>query len=122
MSTKQKILDALGCALDEISEDRLVDILLDAYKRKEQRIKNLEAENVTERQRLDAEIERCQIARHEMRSNPLYGASGEYFFLGTGWRRLRVQIEGGCRISAFEVVGNVDYVCRQVSQEEYNNK
>ena len=42
--TKQKILNALDCALGDLSEGRLLDILLDAYQAKKNEIGRLESE------------------------------------------------------------------------------
>ena len=93
MTTKQKILAALDCALDDLSEERLVDILLDAYERKKARIVELEAENAAERQRIHAERKALQREQHRLSSDPLYGARGEYFFTLDG-RYFSVSISG----------------------------
>jgi hypothetical protein len=73
MTVKTKILEALNITFDDISEDRLLDILLDAYKSKDQAILRLEGENACERERMRGEY-------HRMRSDPLYCREGAYYF------------------------------------------
>ena len=80
MSTKQKIIDALGCALDDISEDRLLDILLDAYEAKKHEIEVLEGANAREREDMYHERERMREEYRCMRSDPLYSPEGVYYF------------------------------------------
>ena len=67
MTIKQKLLDALGNTLDHISEERLIDILLDAFKAKQDEIEKLRSENSYERQRLRQERDTLENERLRMR-------------------------------------------------------
>ena len=93
MTSKAKILEALDIALDDVSEDCLLDILLDAYKSKDQAILRLEGENAREREDMHQERERMREEYDRRRSDPLYcTAIGEYYFIDNGCRyRVRVQ-------------------------------
>ena len=116
MTTKDKILKALDCALDDISEGRLVDILLDAYKAKNRRIEELEAENESERQGLHRDREGIRQELHKMRCDPLYGAGGDYFFVCDG-RRYHVRVQG--RVDMYERRGTVDYAAQSISPGDF---
>ena len=117
MSVKQKILDGLGCALDHISEERLIDILLDAYKAKQKRIEALEGENAHEREMLHAEHESLRREQHKMRSDPLYCASGRYYF-GVNKMRFVVDVQCG-QISMFQRESRVDVRAQQFTAVEF---
>ena len=117
MSVKEKILDALDVAIDDVSELRLVDILLDAYKLKVKRIEELNAENAMERERLYAERDMMAQERHKMRSDPLYCAAAEYYFSCDG-RKFGIHIQGP-RIDMFERRNNVDIRAQQLSRSEW---
>jgi hypothetical protein len=80
MSAKEKILEVLDCALDDLSEERLLEILLDAYQEKRRTIANLEHECTAVRRQLHDEKERIRDEHARMRNDPLYTATGEYFF------------------------------------------
>lgn len=120
MSTKQKILVILDDVLDDVSEQRLLDILLDAYQARQAEIKKLKSEIAYERENLHRLQESTTDEYRRMRSDPLYGAFGEYFFELPGKQRqffcVRVQ---GKRFEMFERKGNVDFMCRQMSREEW---
>ena len=117
MSIKQKLIDALDCTIEDINEDRLVDILLDAYKTRGDQITHLEGENAQERERLYAEFESIKREQKRMREDPLYCATGEYFFNCNGHNfGVRVQ---GYRIDAFERQGNIDFAGREMSLAEW---
>lgn len=107
MKTKQKILAALDCALDDINEDQLIDILLDAYKAKKDRISQLEGENCHERMIMHSERENMHREYQRMRSDPRYFATGEYFF-AVNQHKIGVIIQSG-KISVYERVKHVDY-------------
>ena len=117
-SVKQKLLRALDCLLDDISEERLVDILLDAYKAKRDRITELEGENARERVLLQTEREQIHDAHRRMNSDPLYGASGRYYFV-VNKRKFCVQIEGGRRIQMFERQAHIDFAAEQIRAEDF---
>ena len=117
MSVKQKILDGLGCALDHISEERLIDILLDAYKAKQRHIEQLEGENAHEREMLHAEHESLRREQEKMRRDPLYCAHGRYFFAVNG-RRFIVDVQGG-QIDMCEREKRIDVRAQRLSAEEF---
>ncbi len=112
MTNKQKLLDALGCALDEINEDRLIDILVDAYKAKKQRIVELESANCLERQRLHDERNSLLDERRRMREDPTYWVHSRYCFNHNG-KGFFVMIDGP-RVSLYESLGNADIIAQPV--------
>lgn len=117
MTVKDKILAALGCALDEISETRLIDILLDAYEKKKQRIAVLEGENAHERARLEFEHDKMREEYRRMLNDPLYCAGGEYFFCLDG-RRFCFRVQGH-HVEMFERRGIHDFAAIQHSAREW---
>lgn len=119
MKTKQKILEALDCALDEISEERLLEILMDAYKAKKDRISQLEGENCHEREVMHHERQKMHEEYRRMRDDPLYCASGRYFFL-VNHHKISVYIQG-TKIEAFERVGQTDYAAEQLPPAEWHS-
>ncbi len=100
MNTKQKILDALDIAIDDLSEDRLIDILLDAYKDTRRQLNEVKFENARERETIRRERERMQEDHRRMREDPLYCAQGEYYFVYDK-RMFGVRIQGR-KIDMFE--------------------
>lgn len=116
MSTKQKILKAIDCTIDDIGEDRLIDILLDAFKAKKARIAELENQIGAVARELHALEEARREEYRRMRSNPLFGASGEYYFLCRD-RKFRVLVRGS-DIQLFERSerpAGVDYASIQIN-------
>ena len=123
MTTKQKILDALNLTLDHIGEDRLLDILLDAYKAKDRRISDLERENESEHRtlRLQQESIREEIGR--MRRDPTYGAVGDYFFelQGICKGKIRVTVSTLGRVDVFQMgAEGVEYLCTPRKDPRYS--
>lgn len=116
MPHKQKLLDALNITFDDLSEDRLLDILLDAYKAKKQRIAALEVENAQERERLQNDLECVRRERQRMREDPLYCVAGEFFFKGRSCI-IGVVVRGG-HIQAFERQSGIDYLAAPATCEE----
>lgn len=78
MDAKQKLLEALCITFDDLSEARLLDILLDAYKAKKERIVQLEGENAHEREVLQSEREALLAERRRMQTDPTYFVSGDF--------------------------------------------
>lgn len=117
MTTKSKILAALNCTLDDLDEGRLLDILLDAYKRKQETIEALAAENAAERERLDSDLDAIRRERRRMMTDPTYGAEGEYYFYRDGrWFVVRVR---GRAIAMFERRDGVDLLAEPVPLEKW---
>jgi hypothetical protein len=117
MNTKEKILAALNCALDDIAEDRLLDILLDAYRAKKARIAELEVANEAEREKLQYAHDALHREQIRLRHDPLYGAAGAYYFKVNG-RRFGVTVVGS-KIEMFERVRGVDFSAQQMSLAEW---
>lgn len=117
MNTKKRILEALDCALDDISEERLLDILLDAYHSKKKEIERLQGENSHEREMLHSEREQCLEDRRRMLRDPLYGATAQYYFLVNG-HRIGVTVIGS-RIDVFERQKNIDFSAQQITFEDF---
>ena len=96
MSIKSKLLEAVGTVdIADIGNEALVDILVSKICALEKTIQQLHGENAAERERLYREIEAAKRDRNEMRSNPLYGAHGEFYFLGLDDRRYQLIMQGG---------------------------
>lgn len=121
MNNRSRILEALGDVVDDISEERLLDILLDSYAAKKQRIKELEGENAHERQALHDDRERLHEEMRRMRSDPLYGACGDYYFT-VGGRYFRFHVHGGRVDMLEECKGNISYAAQQMSLEAWAQK
>lgn len=100
MDSKQKLLEALNITFDDLSETRLLDILLDAYKSKKERIAQLESENAHERDTLRADREALLSERRRMQTNPTYFVSGDFLFRCRD-RRFCVTIANG-HVQMFE--------------------
>jgi hypothetical protein len=119
MNTKQKILDALGCTIEDISKARLIDVLLDAFKVKQAEIEKLRGENGHEREMMHAERELMKRDHQRMRSDPTYcGPIGRYFFVGKDGRKFWGRLQNG-RLELFERVKNVDFPACEVANGEW---
>lgn len=117
MTTKEKILAALDCALEDLSDDRLLDILLDAYESKKKAIKDAEARWAE--MRFDREQLRADV--HRMRTDPLcYTVAGQYHFR-EGNRKFCVVINGR-DLTMYERRGIVDYSMPQITGAEFYGK
>lgn len=119
MSNKQKLLDALGCTIEDVNEDRLVDILLDAYAASQKRISELMAENAQERLHLRADQQALIDDRRRMREDPTCWVQGFYHFLGQGSRRIFVHVDGP-RVKVYERAQNIDYLAQPLSPAEFD--
>lgn len=112
MSTKQKILAALDCALDDLSEARLLDILLDAYDRKKKTIAALEIESASQQNT----ISRLQSERMH---NCARTITGEYFFIVND-RKIAVSI--GNHVGIYQRSGGTDWVGYQLPRELWDKR
>ena len=115
---QQKLLKALDLTLDDLSEERLIDVLLDNYKFKAEQVETLANENLHEREQIQGERDAMRKEHHDMRCNPLYGPTGEYFFACEG-HRYRLIVEGGRRLQLFKKQPGAEYVARSISREEF---
>ena len=118
MDNKQKILEALDVAIDDIKESRLLDILLDAYKDQKRQIAELKAENSAERESMYHERESMKAEHRRMREDPLYCASGNYYFVCNG-RRFVVSVQG-FKMEMFEQNESIHHFAQQLSPSEFN--
>lgn len=124
MTVRDKILEALG-DIDNISDERLCDLLLDAFNAQRKQIERLGVENSAERIALHNEREQLRQEMHKMRSDPLYGAAGQYFF-NVNRRYFHVTIEG-THIHMCESMKQassvwVDYLGYQMTREAWLSK
>ena len=119
MKTKQKILEALGIALDDVNEDRLLDILLDAYKAQKDQIVQLRGENAHERLCLQSDRDNMREEMRRIRHDSTYGSVGEYFFI-INQHRIGVIVRAG-HVSLYERIKNVDYSGQQMSRSEWEH-
>ena len=113
-SIKQKLIAALDIALEDVGEDRLLDILLDAYASKKREIEKLKNENAGERQYLRKQHDDLVREQHRLRSDPTYGARGEYFFAREGGYKFRVSVTAG-GVDLFEYRLGVEYCILSLS-------
>lgn len=118
MSTKTKIIDALGCALDDVPEDLLLDILLDAYAAKKNEIGRLNREVDMAHAETHREHERMKEERHRMRSDPTYCLDGAVvYFLASG-RPFSVVVQNR-HVNLHERMGEIDVAAQSVSLVEW---
>ena len=120
---KEKLLDTLDFALDDVSEERLLDILLDAYNAQKREIERLRGENAREAQRLHDQHDALMRERRELRYNPLCGASGSWFFTANG-QYFSVSAAGGIiREATLRVKAkgqDVVYAAQQMTPEQWD--
>jgi hypothetical protein len=122
MTIKQKILAALDCDLESLTESRLLDILLDAYASKQKRIDDLERENSAERQSLRDQHELLDRVQRGIRTDPLYLSVGQYFFVLPNQQKVRVSVSGGQNIMLMVDSAGDCYLCPQITSEEYHKR
>jgi hypothetical protein len=119
---KEKLLDTLDFSLDDVSEERLLDILLDAYNGQKKEVERLRSANVGEALRLHEQQNALIRERRELRYNPLYGASGSWFFTANG-QYFSVSAAGGkIREAALRVKAkgqDVVYAAQQMTQQQW---
>jgi predicted nucleic-acid-binding protein len=109
MSTKEKILAAFEGALDELSETVLIEMLLDAYRSRGERIAELEREINANAKEFRIDRENFIRERNEMYTNPIKWPRGRYEFIDcVPARRLVVSIEAG-EIQLSEMRDGVEY-------------
>lgn len=119
-AVRDKILEALG-HIDNISDERLCDLLLDAFAEQRKRIEQLEVENSAERIALHNEREQLRQEVHKMRSDPLYGAGGTYFFT-VNKRFFHVEVQGTqILLAESDKKRSVDYMAQQLSRIEWES-
>lgn len=104
-----------------IKEDAPTDVLLDLigeilqYQNK--KIKSLSAENAHERLVIKAEYDRLKSERKEMARNPLYGATGEFCFVGADSLKIRLTVRSGIVVDAIQRTKKADYALMQLSPD-----
>lgn len=121
MSVKTKLLEAVGdIDISDIGEEALVEILVNKITSLEKRIKELHGENGRERQRLHDETEALHRERREMRRNPMYGAYGEYYFIGRKNSCFQVSMRAGNILELIEREKKINYQLQRISGEQWN--
>jgi hypothetical protein len=125
MSIKDKLLEALELDPELLSDDRLLDLLLDAHARRQQRINELERERAGQQLAHQRSMEALQEERERARRDPLYTAPGEYFFyyewtagLDRYSQRFVVRIVGRA-VTMSERKQGYDMMIQQVSREDF---
>ena len=103
-------------------KEKLLDILLDAYRERKEEIEQLRSANAREAQRLHDGHEALMRERQELRYNPLYGANGRWFFTANG-QYFSVSITGGqIREATLRVKAkgqDVEYAAQPMTPEQW---
>lgn len=119
MSVKEKLLEAVGdIDICDIGEEALVGILVNKITALEEDIKRLNGANAHERLMLDSQQRLIQEERQMMRRNPLYGAEGNYFFLGRKTSRFHIHVTGSI-IELSEREKRIDFRLQQISPQQW---
>ena len=113
MSIKQKLLDSLNVTLEDISMERLIDILLDTYKAKCQYIKKLEGENAHEREQLESARKAIGQEMDRIRCDPTLLCAKEYNFISRNKIKFTVQIVNS-KVILIERVGPINYPMEEI--------
>jgi hypothetical protein len=122
MSVKQKLLEAVGqIDIRDIGEEALIDILVNKIEALEKNIKELHSENGAEKQRLIDATERMHCEIKEMNSNPMYGASGRYYFLGRNKERICLYMLGGKIVEMFERYKKIDFCMQHITSKQWES-
>lgn len=121
MGIKEKLLQAVGeVDIQDIEAEALVDILVSRINVQNKMIRDLNSKNGMERQRLHDETEALHRERQKMRSDPKYGAYGEYFFLGRNNIRVTLSMQSGqIKYMSERSKGN-DWHMQQITLEQWN--
>jgi len=113
---KSKLLEALsGRDIRDVGEEALVDILVNKIKALEEGIEQLKSENAFERARLHSLQQDLVIEQRRMRTDPLYGAQGCYYFLGAEKRRYVVEIGHGYSVTLYERYKKNNWAMQQIN-------
>lgn len=130
MTMREKLLEALEFDPELMTDEQLLALLLDAHARRQQRINELERERAGQQLAHQRSMEALQEEHHRMRSDPLSGAAGEYFFChewspsleslqAEHYRQQFVVRVAGRSIEMRERKQGYDMAIRQVSREEF---
>lgn len=119
-TTKDKLLEILGdFAVDDLSTDRLLDVLADKLKRQEESIEQLLHKNDSEYRQIRQERETLQREYQELRRNPATIFGGPFFFIGDKGAKYFVQINRG-HVEAFEErEKGIHYPLQRITHEQY---
>lgn len=118
MSIRDKILSALTSTLEDLSEERLVDILIDELKSARAEVERRAGENIAEYQRLQQDREHNREEYLKMHREPLYCVKGEFHFATADDRFFCIHVQG-TQLGMFERRLNVDYQVPRISHEEW---
>lgn len=125
MILRTKLLDAIGqlTELDELSDDVLVDVLVKRLRRTKSELDEARAAIFKEGIRADRIQKEMLDERHRIRTDPLYAAHGDFYFMDRiSDRILIVSIGGAHNIRVFERKDRIDYILTQISAAEYQQR
>ena len=115
------IRDILLAAISDMSNESfsnavLAQILIDQLKANEKRIKQLQDCSAAEKEQLHADRERMREEYRRMKSDPLYGNTGIFYFADPPDETIIVTISGS-KIQVCRRKNNIDYLLQQISVE-----
>lgn len=125
MTIKEKLLAAIAdLELLDLGEEALVDILIGRIKTLESRLVVKHGENAREKELLKRDHEYLNDERKKLRTDPLYGAIREYYFLDGNGGRLCLKVMSGRNITLERYPGGKNYaqILPQVSPADFWSK
>jgi hypothetical protein len=124
MSLKERLLAALDTSLDEVSEEILVDVLLEQLKQAKATVFEAQQALIREGLRADSFQKEMKEREHRMCIDPTYAAHGDFYFASTtitGAPLYVVSIGDAHNIRMFRREGGIDYTMMQISPEYYQS-
>lgn len=119
MSIKEKLLSAIGdLPYEEMSNERLVDILVDKLKSQQEEIKRLNNANNIEKLKLHDDRDLVHSEIRELRCNPNKFLSFTDYYIGKRGLKIICTFHGGS-LSVCEVEKKILFAAKRVSAEEF---
>lgn len=118
---KDRLLEVLeDTTWSDLPEAALVEVLMEQLKRTKAMLFDEQAAVIKEGVRAN-DIERTAHEEiRQLRTNPLAGACGDFYFVGINANGAYVvSIDGPRMISMYERTGGIDYRMRQINAEEF---
>lgn len=121
MTLREKILEAIDSDVYEFSDELLVQVLLDQLAQTRETLKEAQAALIKEGMARNAAEKYLIDERNRMRSDPTYGAVGEFFFMeqNVGGPFYVVRVMPGA-VELCRRDGIVDYAIMRVSRAEFD--